>query len=54
MVFDPRPGRVGSLAPGKARFAAMCPTILSKDGMPALALGALAGPPSRWAYCRLF
>jgi gamma-glutamyltranspeptidase/glutathione hydrolase len=32
-VFDPRPGRAGSLAPGKARFTAMCPTILfdSKD-----------------------
>ena len=27
-VFDPRPGRAGSLAPGKARFTAMCPTIL--------------------------
>ena len=43
MVFDPRPGRVGSLAPGKARFTAMCPTILSKDGMPAMALGAPGG-----------
>ena len=43
MVFDPRPGRVGSLAPGKARFTAMCPTILSKDGKPFLALGAPGG-----------
>lgn len=43
MVFDPRPGHVGSLAPGKARFTAMCPTILSKDGMPTLALGAPGG-----------
>ena len=43
MVFDPRPGHVGSLAPGKARFTAMCPTILSKDGKPFLALGAPGG-----------
>ena len=43
MVFDPRPGRVGSLAPGKTRFTAMCPTILSRDGMPAFALGAPGG-----------
>ena len=43
MVFDPRPGRVGSLAPGKARFTAMCPTILSKNGKPFLALGAPGG-----------
>ena len=43
MVFDPRPGRAGSLAPGKARFTAMCPTILSKDGKPFLALGAPGG-----------
>ncbi|MFQ5564799.1 MAG: gamma-glutamyltransferase family protein [Paracoccaceae bacterium] len=27
-VFDPRPKRAGSLAPGKARFTAMCPTML--------------------------
>ncbi|MGR3715130.1 MAG: gamma-glutamyltransferase family protein [Thermohalobaculum sp.] len=27
-VFDPRPGRAGSLAPGKSRFTAMCPTML--------------------------
>lgn len=43
MVFDPRPGQVGSLAPGKARFTAMCPTILSRDGMPMLAVGAPGG-----------
>ena len=29
-VFDPRPGRAGSLAPGKARFSAVSPTIVFK------------------------
>ncbi len=43
MVFDPRPGHAGSLAPGKARFTAMCPTILSQNGRPRLALGAPGG-----------
>lgn len=43
MVFDPRPGNVGSLAPGKTRFSAMCPTMLLKDGQPFLALGAPGG-----------
>lgn len=43
MVFDPRPGRTGSLAPGKARFSAMCPTMLLLDGQPFLALGAPGG-----------
>jgi len=43
MVFDPRPGRAGSLAPGKARFSALCPTMLFKDEKPYLALGAPGG-----------
>ena len=43
MVFDPRPGNPGSLAPGKARFTAMCPTMLKKDGGIRLALGAPGG-----------
>jgi len=43
MVFDPRPGHTGSLAPGKARFSAMCPTTLLKDGKPYLTLGAPGG-----------
>jgi len=38
-VFDPRPGRAGSLAPGKARFSALSPTIIFKDGKPFLVLG---------------
>ncbi|MEO0359958.1 MAG: gamma-glutamyltransferase, partial [Pseudomonadota bacterium] len=43
MVFDPRPGRAGSLAPGKARFSALSPTIVFKDGAPFLLLGAPGG-----------
>ena len=43
MVFDPRPGHTGSLAPGKARFSALCPTTLFKDGKPFLSLGAPGG-----------
>ena len=39
-VFDPRPGRAGSLAPGKARFSAISPTIVFKDDKPVLILGA--------------
>ena len=27
-VFDPRPGRPGSLAPGKRRFTSLCPTMV--------------------------
>ena len=30
-VFDPRPGNAGSLAPGKSRFSALCPTMVFKD-----------------------
>jgi gamma-glutamyltranspeptidase/glutathione hydrolase len=39
-VFDPRPGRSGSLAPGKARFTAISPTIVFDGDDPVLALGA--------------
>jgi gamma-glutamyltranspeptidase/glutathione hydrolase len=46
-VFDPRPGRAGSLAPGKSRFTAMCPTILfdglGSGGDPWLVIGAPGG-----------
>ncbi|MED5575478.1 MAG: gamma-glutamyltransferase family protein [Pseudomonadota bacterium] len=39
-VFDPRPGRSGSLAPGKARFSALSPTIVFNGDHPCLVLGA--------------
>jgi len=39
-VFDPRPGRAGSIAPGKARFSSLCPSIILKDGEPYLVIGA--------------
>jgi gamma-glutamyltranspeptidase / glutathione hydrolase len=43
MVFDPRPGRPGSLAPGKARFSAMSPTIVFKGDQPFFVVGAPGG-----------
>lgn len=43
MVFDPRPGRAGSLAPGKARFSALSPTIVFKEGRPFFLVGAPGG-----------
>lgn len=39
-VFDPRPGRANSIAPGKARFSSMCPSIVFKDRKPHLVIGA--------------
>ncbi|MBC8241992.1 MAG: gamma-glutamyltransferase, partial [Alphaproteobacteria bacterium] len=42
-VFDPRPGRAGSLAPGKGRFSSLCPTIVLRDGEPVLVIGAPGG-----------
>ena len=42
-VFDPRPGRAGSLAPGKGRFSSLCPTIVFRDGAPVLVIGAPGG-----------
>ncbi|MDA1098843.1 MAG: gamma-glutamyltransferase family protein [Proteobacteria bacterium] len=43
MVFDPRPGQPGSLAPGKARFSALSPTIVFKDDKPFFLVGAPGG-----------
>jgi gamma-glutamyltranspeptidase/glutathione hydrolase len=42
-VFDPRPGRAGSIAPGKSRFTSLAPTIVSRDDQPHIALGAPGG-----------
>ena len=39
-VFDPRPGHTGSIAPGKSRFTAMCPTILFRGDEPFFVVGA--------------
>jgi gamma-glutamyltranspeptidase/glutathione hydrolase len=41
--YDPRPGRAGSLAPGKRRVSTMSPTIVLKDGRPVATLGAPGG-----------
>jgi len=42
-VFDPRPGRAGSIAPGKSRFSSACPTIVFKDNAPEIVIGAPGG-----------
>jgi len=39
-VFDPRPGRPGSLAPGKARFSSVVPSIVWEADRPHLVIGA--------------
>ncbi len=42
-VFDPRPGRAGSIAPGKSRFTAMAPTIVFRGEDPYIVIGAPGG-----------
>ena len=42
-VFDPRPGRTGSIAPGKSRFSSLCPTIVFDGGRPRIVIGAPGG-----------
>jgi gamma-glutamyltranspeptidase/glutathione hydrolase len=42
-VFDPRPDRAGSIAPGKSRFSSLCPTIVFKDDNPQVVIGAPGG-----------
>ncbi|UYN97920.1 MAG: gamma-glutamyltransferase family protein [Enhydrobacter sp.] len=39
-VFDPRPGRAGSIAPGKARFSSVVPSIVFQGDRPHLIIGA--------------
>lgn len=42
-LFDMRPGRPNSMAPGKARTTGMVPTIILKDGEPWMIVGAPGG-----------
>jgi gamma-glutamyltranspeptidase/glutathione hydrolase len=42
-LFDMRPGRANSMAPGKARTTGMVPTIVYKDDEPWLIVGAPGG-----------
>ncbi len=42
-VFDPRPGRIGSIAPGKSRFSSIAPTILFRGDDPFMVIGAPGG-----------
>lgn len=42
-LFHPLPGHPNSIAPGKGRITNMTPTIIYKDGQPALIIGAPGG-----------
>ncbi len=42
-VFDPRPGRASSVAPGKRVTSSMSPVIVTRDGKPVFALGLPGG-----------
>jgi gamma-glutamyltranspeptidase/glutathione hydrolase len=42
-LFDERPGRPNSLAPGKKAITNMCPTVVLRDGQPVVAIGASGG-----------
>ncbi len=41
--FDPRPGRAGSIAPGKRRASSAAPTIVFRDDRPFIVIGAPGG-----------
>ena len=41
--FDPRPGRANSVGSGKRPLHNMCPTVVTRDAKPVLALGATGG-----------
>jgi gamma-glutamyltranspeptidase/glutathione hydrolase len=42
-LADTRPGRINSMAPGKARTTGMVPTMLMRDGKPEVVVGAQGG-----------
>lgn len=42
-AFDPRPGRAASIAPGKARFSGISPSIIFRERAPFLVIGAPGG-----------
>ncbi|MEM1298581.1 MAG: gamma-glutamyltransferase [Pseudomonadota bacterium] len=42
-VFDPRPGRAGSIAAGKSRFSSVCPAIVWRGEEPVYVVGAPGG-----------
>ena len=44
-TFDPRPGRVQSIVPGKRRTSSMCPSIIFEEDRPVMTLGA---PGASW------
>jgi gamma-glutamyltranspeptidase/glutathione hydrolase len=41
--FEPRPGHANSIGPGKKPLHNMCPTVVTHDARPILALGAAGG-----------
>jgi gamma-glutamyltranspeptidase / glutathione hydrolase len=41
--YDPRPGRPGSIAPGKRRFSSMSPTLVFEGDTPVMSVGAPGG-----------
>ena len=41
--YDPRPGRAGSIAPGKKRFSSMAPMVVFQGETPVMTLGAPGG-----------
>jgi gamma-glutamyltranspeptidase/glutathione hydrolase len=41
--FDPVPGKLNSIAPGKRPLDNMCPSIVLRDGRPVMALGGTGG-----------
>ena len=53
MWFDTRPGNPNSIAPGVRPLCNMCPTIVIRNGAPAMALGASGGRQIVSAVCQI-